>query len=217
MTRSRCRRLVETTVYRIRALLQEMKLEADEDIHLVVGQPGEPMLTMIVEFPVGSCTIGASPAKRRAMGATRLALMRACGAPSASSFMHLRGTATITGVGFFDVIHGQTGVAPNGIELHPVLSATRIVCRPGTAPPPPPTTTVAPPTTTAPPPPTTTAQTTTAAGNCAPSYPNVCIPSPPPDLNCNDIPYHNFRVIYTVPDPDPHRFDGDHDGIGCES
>jgi hypothetical protein len=24
-------------------------------------------------------------------------------------------------------------------------------------------------------------------------------------------------VIYTVPSPDPHRFDGDRDGIGCES
>ena len=31
-----------------------------------------------------------------------------------------------------------------------------------------------------------------------------------------DIPYRNFRVIYKVPDPDPHHFDGDHDGIGCE-
>jgi hypothetical protein len=30
--------------------------------------------------------------------------------------------ATLTGVGFFDFIHGQTGVAPNGFELHPVLS-----------------------------------------------------------------------------------------------
>jgi hypothetical protein len=29
-----------------------------------------------------------------------------------------RGTA---GVAFFDVVHGQEGVAPNGIELHPIL------------------------------------------------------------------------------------------------
>ena len=30
--------------------------------------------------------------------------------------------ARITGVGFFDKVHGQTGVAPlNGIELHPIL------------------------------------------------------------------------------------------------
>jgi hypothetical protein len=30
-------------------------------------------------------------------------------------------------------------------------------------------------------------------------------------------PFRSFRVIYNVPDPDPHRFDADHDGIGCES
>jgi micrococcal nuclease len=68
-------------------------------------------------------------------------------------------------------------------------------------------------TTTAPP----TSTTTTTPPNCAPSYPDVCIPPPPPDLDCGDIPYRNFRVIYTVPDPDPHRFDGDHDGVGCET
>ncbi|HAF61229.1 MAG TPA: hypothetical protein DCK95_02760 [Anaerolineaceae bacterium] len=57
--------------------------------------------------------------------------------------------------------------------------------------------------------------TTTSAPalNCHPSYPDVCIPYPPPDLNCPDIPYRRFRVL----PPDPHGFDGDHDGIGCES
>jgi micrococcal nuclease len=47
---------------------------------------------------------------------------------------------------------------------------------------------------------------------CDPSYPGVCIPPPPPDLDCADIPYRNFRVL----PPDPHHFDGDHDGVGCE-
>lgn len=49
--------------------------------------------------------------------------------------------------------------------------------------------------------------------NCDPAYPDFCIPSPPPDLDCKDVPYKNFRVL----PPDPHRFDGDKDGIGCES
>jgi micrococcal nuclease len=49
--------------------------------------------------------------------------------------------------------------------------------------------------------------------NCDPSYPGVCIPPPPPDLDCKDIPYRQF----TVNSPDPHNFDGDHDGIGCEN
>lgn len=48
---------------------------------------------------------------------------------------------------------------------------------------------------------------------CHPSYPTVCIPPPPPDLNCGDIPYRNFTVL----PPDPHRFDSDEDGVGCES
>lgn len=60
-------------------------------------------------------------------------------------------------------------------------------------------------------PPTSPPQPTVQA-NCHPSYPDVCIPPPPPDLDCGDIPYRNFRVVGS----DPHRFDGDHDGIGCE-
>ncbi len=71
---------------------------------------------------------------------------------------------------------------------------------------------------TVPPPPSQPAapSTSTAApvqANCDPSYPDVCIPSPPPDLDCGDIPYRRFRVVGA----DPHRFDGDRDGIGCES
>ncbi|MBW4522824.1 MAG: hypothetical protein KME16_24570 [Scytolyngbya sp. HA4215-MV1] len=50
------------------------------------------------------------------------------------------------------------------------------------------------------------------SGNCDRAYPTVCIPSPPPDLDCKDIPYRNFQVLA----PDPHGFDRDKDGIGCE-
>ncbi len=49
--------------------------------------------------------------------------------------------------------------------------------------------------------------------DCDPAYPTVCIPSPPPALDCGDIPHRNFVVL----PPDPHHFDGDGDGIGCES
>ena len=38
--------------------------------------------------------------------------------------------ATITGVAFFDDLHRQRGVAPNGIELHPLLSFVSSSCRP---------------------------------------------------------------------------------------
>jgi micrococcal nuclease len=51
------------------------------------------------------------------------------------------------------------------------------------------------------------------SGRCDASYPTVCIAPPPPDLDCGDIPFRRFRVV----PPDPHGFDGDHDGIGCET
>ena len=86
-------------------------------------------------------------------------------------------------------------------------------------PPPPPTNTPVPP----PPPPTNTpvplpppAPTRAVVPppeNCdRVSYPTVCIPPYPPDLDCAQIPFRRF----TVRQPDPHRFDADRDGIGCE-
>jgi hypothetical protein len=59
----------------------------------------------------------------------------------------------------------------------------------------------------------TTYAPSTSRSGCDPSYPTVCIPPPPPDLDCKDISYRNFQVLQ----PDPHHFDGDHDGIGCET
>jgi len=52
------------------------------------------------------------------------------------------------------------------------------------------------------------------AGQCDPSYPGVCIPpiEVTGDLDCGQIQYRRFQVI----PPDPHNFDGDHEGIGCE-
>jgi micrococcal nuclease len=78
-----------------------------------------------------------------------------------------------------------------------------------------PTSTTSPPVTTTAPPVTTTGPVTTTApaGNCDPSYPDFCIPPPPPDLNCGDVGVNDF----TVRSPDPHGFDRDNDGIGCES
>jgi hypothetical protein len=52
-------------------------------------------------------------------------------------------------------------------------------------------------------------------GNCDPSYPDpgLCVPRYPPDLDCGEVQYKNFRVL----PPDPHDFDREGDGIGCES
>lgn len=53
---------------------------------------------------------------------------------------------------------------------------------------------------------------------CHASYPDYCIAPGPPDLNCPDIRgARPFRVRHDVADPDPHGFDRDRDGLGCET
>lgn len=47
---------------------------------------------------------------------------------------------------------------------------------------------------------------------CDPSYPDFCIPPPPPDLDCKDV-----NGPFTVIGRDPHGFDREPDGVGCES
>jgi micrococcal nuclease len=47
---------------------------------------------------------------------------------------------------------------------------------------------------------------------CDPNYTGACIPPPPPDLDCGEIPDRNFASVGS----DPHNFDVDHDGIACE-
>lgn len=181
----------ERHVYRVRATVSLVRDEADSDLHLVLEDAAGR--TMIAESPSPSCTNTATPTRRKQMAQTR-AKVRVCG------------KALVTGVAFWDFKHGQTGVAPNAIELHPILAFRCLAETPPPIPPQP-----SPPTV-----PSSTTTTTPTTGNCAPSYPTVCIPPPPPDLDCKDIPYRNFTVRYDVPAPDPHRFDGDRDGIGCE-
>lgn len=94
--------------------------------------------------------------------------------------------------------------------------------------PPPPTATVPAPTeprSPAPPAPTATRVPPTAtprsqppaASNCHPSYPDFCIPPPPPDINCNS-PVIGGRKNFRVTGPDVHRLDqGGRPGIACES
>ena len=95
------------------------RLEPDRDIHLVVADgPGQP--SMIVELPDATCPVAAQSAQAPAMAAARLVLLQAV--PVTATGSPLAGRAELSGVGFFDEVHGQFGVAPNGFELHPVLS-----------------------------------------------------------------------------------------------
>jgi hypothetical protein len=117
----------ERTVFRVTALLMSMRREDDSDIHLVLADP-KLGGSMIAEFPAASCTVGATAEERTAMDRARDDLAAACGGLAGVTPRTLTGTATLTGVGYFDPIHGQAGVAPNGIELHPVLTFSSANC-----------------------------------------------------------------------------------------
>lgn len=120
----------EFQAYRVTARLLAFKFEADDDVHLAVADPSTGG-TMIVEFPNSGCTQGAPPAARRLIARAKRALLAACGTPSTSRFTVLHGTATIAGVLFFDFKHGQRGVAPNAVELHPATSFSSSSCGTG--------------------------------------------------------------------------------------
>jgi hypothetical protein len=118
-------------------------------------------------------------------------------------------------------LHNTSGQdAPRATEPtpQPITTPTPIPPLPTSTPVPPPL-----PTATAIPIPTLPSPTSTPLpppANCDPSYPTVCIPPPPPDLDCRDIRAGDFVVV----PPDPHNFDGPYDGsmpnepdgIGCE-
>jgi Staphylococcal nuclease homologue len=53
------------------------------------------------------------------------------------------------------------------------------------------------------------------AAGCDSSYPDFCVPPSPPDLDCSYVYDQGFRHITVLP-PDPHDFDGNHDGVACE-
>jgi hypothetical protein len=112
----------ELTTFQIRGMLRVIKKEADQDYHLVITDPANPRVTMIVESPDPTCASGSqfldNITSVRTMLDQTLQLDRIF-AENARSELSM--PVTVTGVAFFDVLHGQEGVAPNGIELHPIL------------------------------------------------------------------------------------------------
>ena len=53
-------------------------------------------------------------------------------------------------------------------------------------------------------------------GGCDPNYSGACVPPYPPDLDCADLRRLGIRLPVRVVGQDPHRLDGDRDGLGCE-
>lgn len=105
----------ETTVYTIDATMTLFKLETDSDYHMVIADSGG--LTMITELTDPACAAASAflPQLQSARHEFDAAYT------PGSTFQSVSVPVRVMGIGFFDYLHGQTGVAPNGIELHPVL------------------------------------------------------------------------------------------------
>jgi hypothetical protein len=106
----------EKTAWVINGTLINYKKEDDVDYHIVV-KDGSGTNTVITEVPCPCCAIG-SPFESR-IDSARTAFDSRLTAQT--FFQNPNIPVRITGVGFFDFLHGQTGVAPNGIELHAIL------------------------------------------------------------------------------------------------
>lgn len=109
----------EKAAYIVSAMLTLYKKEEDSDYHLVLADTlGK---TIIAEIPCPSCVDPSSPFAAMIL-ATRTrfnARLVATGTFQSASL-----PVRVLGIGFFDFDHGQTGAAPNQIELHPVLDIT---------------------------------------------------------------------------------------------
>jgi len=104
---------------RVPTLIMGYKQEADSDYHIVLARPENLKQTLIAEIPAPTCV---PPQYAEAFSNLRRRFIKEVGAPIAR-FTNLAHPLKVhaTGIAFFDFLHGQTGVAANGIELHPLL------------------------------------------------------------------------------------------------
>jgi hypothetical protein len=109
---------VELTVYQVEARLLWLFTEADNDYHIVLASPRDTTITLIAEVPDPQCAGACASGYASVFAMVRQQLFDYLNSPRSVA----RPLVRITGVGFFDFRHGQRGLAPNAIELHPVIA-----------------------------------------------------------------------------------------------
>jgi len=106
----------ETTVWVLNATLVKYARSFDQDYHMVFSDGAGR--TMIAEIPDPNCVGPSSPF---AAGIAHARAQFDAAFTATNSFQTANVPVQITGVGFFDYFEGQEGIAPNGIELHPII------------------------------------------------------------------------------------------------
>jgi hypothetical protein len=116
---------VEGTDWKLCVEVVDFKLEADDDIHLHVIDPKKPKPVLTVEFPDTNCMGAVASPLKAQMAQARQDLTKAFGNPPKGGYKGVKGTALITGIGFFDQEHIQ---GAETIEVHPGLSFDVTTC-----------------------------------------------------------------------------------------
>ena len=108
---------VEDKTYKVVCHVTIKKSETDNDYHLVLSDGTH---TMIGEIPDPTCSAAASSAFTSQYLAARNFVDTYIGPGNISSVSIPQ--VEVYGVAFVDPPHGQTGAAPNNLELHPILN-----------------------------------------------------------------------------------------------
>jgi len=110
---SKPRMEIERHIYQIKhCIISDILRENDNDLHLVIedGHGNH----MIAEVPDELCADAKKSDWSGNFEEVRITVLK-----YANNYRHF--LFTVTGVLFVDKSHGQTGVAPNSIELHPII------------------------------------------------------------------------------------------------
>lgn len=114
----------EFTVYEVVGRITFVAHEEDRDYHIALEDPAAPGFTVVTELADTLCA-GAIVSPHFSALSTADAMWKLLfnsGTPSS-----LVGTTVrVQGVGFYDFPHGQQGRSRNCIELHPIVSISRL-------------------------------------------------------------------------------------------
>ena len=105
----------ELHTYQVTVYLTQYKQESDGDLHLVLKDSAGH--SMIAEVPYGAC-VPSTSRWRKAIATARSTFTAHYKVTTSWHYVHR--LVDVRGIGYLDPLHGQTGVAPNGVELHPV-------------------------------------------------------------------------------------------------
>ena len=115
---------LEDSLIQVECFIAGYKVEADGDFHIVITDGNK--YTMIAEIGDINCSELKKSTHYKEITVVRLWFDDTFHPTSKYKLSKTKTKYRFTGVRFFDKIHGQTGVAPNGVEIHQCLKIEKI-------------------------------------------------------------------------------------------